>query len=504
MKLLMRSISKPKIASERGFVLHSLVSIILLFLLAGCSNSPKDVAKADSFPPIFPDYIGVTVPADIAPLNFSVEDAECVDVTVKGADGKELHVNGAYADFDNKDWHELTEANKGKDLKVSVIAKINDKWIQYKEFEIKVSSFPLDEWGLTYRRIAPGYEVYSKMGIYQRDLSNFDEYAIIENTMTDGQCYNCHTANKTNPKNFVFHVRGEHGATMVQKDGECTWLKANNEDLGGSMVYPYWHPSGRYCAFSTNQTRQGFHISGKKRLEVFDLSSDVLVYDTEKNEILVDTLLNTKEWSENAPSFSPDGKWLYFTTCRQKEYPLEYKDEKYDLCRISFDETTGKFGGKVDTLFNAVERGKSVSWPRPSYDGKHMLFTLSDYGYFSIWHKESDQWILDLATGDARPADEINSEDADSFHNWSDNSRWVVFTSRRMDGLYSHLYLTCIDDKGRFSKPFLLPQKNPKEYYSQSLYSFNTPDFTKEKVEFDSRAAVDAILSDERVATRIK
>lgn len=136
--------------------------------------------------------------------------------------------------------------------------------------------------GFTYRRIAPGYEVYSKMGIYQRDLANFDESAIIENTMTDGQCYNCHTSNRTNPKEFVFHVRGEHGATMLQKNGECTWLKANNDALGGSMVYPYWHPSGRYCAFSTNQTRQGFHIAGEKRLEVFDLSSDVLVYDTEK------------------------------------------------------------------------------------------------------------------------------------------------------------------------------------------------------------------------------
>ena len=100
--------------------------------------------------------------------------------------------------------------------------------------------------------------------------------------------------------------------------------------------------------------------------------------------------------------------------------------------------------------------------------------------------------------------DEINSDEADSFHNWSDNSRWVVFTSRRNDGLYSHLYLTGIDDHGHFTKPFLLPQKNPEEYYSRSLYSFNTPDFTKTKVDFDSRAAVGAILSDERVPTKVR
>ncbi len=487
---------------------YKILTLLIILFLLGCGRTPTDVKKVASLPPILPDYIDVTIPPGIAPLNFAVvndkEEVQRIDVTIKGANGDELHTNGKYADFNIDKWHKLTEENRGKKLTVSVCAKIAGEWRQYDDFTINVSPYPLDEWGLTYRRIAPGYEVYSKMGIYQRDLGNFNEFSIIENTMTDGQCYNCHTANRTNPNDFVFHVRGEHGSTMISKGGDCTWLKASNDTLGGSMVYPYWHPSGRYCAFSTNQTRQGFHISGPKRLEVFDLSSDVLVYDTEKNEILLDTLLNTKAWSENTPSFSPDGKWLYFTTCYQQEYPLKHKEEQYNLCRIAFDEKTGNFGSQVDTIFNAVALDKSVTWPRPSYDGKYILFTLSDYGYFSIWHKESDQWLLNTATGEARLAEEINSNDADSFHNWSDNSRWVVFTSRRNDGLYSNLYLTCIDDNGYFSKPFLLPQANPEEYYTQSLYSFNTPDFTKTRVDFNSRAAVDAILSDERIPAQVR
>jgi Tol biopolymer transport system component len=148
--------------------------------------------------------------------------------------------------------------------------------------------------------------------------------------------------------------------------------------------------------------------------------------------------------------------------------------------------------------------GKSLTWPRPSYDGKNIMFTLIDYGYFSIWHNESDQWLLDLQTGEAREMKEINSDKADSYHNWNVNSHWIVFTSRRDDGLYSRLYLACIDDKGQLSKPFLLPQRNPSEYYSKSLYSFNTPDFTKTKVDFDAYEAGIEIASDKRIDTKVK
>lgn len=270
------------------------------------------------------------------------------------------------------------------------------------------------------------------------------------------------------------------------------------------MVYPYWHPSGEYCAFSTNQTRQGFHIMPDERIEVLDLSSDVFVYHPATHEILTDSLLQTKDWNENSPVFSPDGNTLYYMTGKQQDYSTHYKDGRYNLCMIAFDPKTGQFGEKVDTIFNAVAMGKSLTWPRPSYDGKYILFTLMDYGYFSVWHNESDQWLLDLQSGEARELKEINSDKADSYHNWNLNSHWIVFTSRRDDGLYSRLYLACIDEQGKVSKPFMLPQRHPKEYYSESLYSFNVPDFTKTKVDFDAYEAGREIASDKRVETKVK
>lgn len=481
------------------------ILIMLTFLLAACQEEVKNAREADGLPPIFPDYAEVTVPVGIAPLNFcSAGEAERLDVVLKGDNGGEMHVQGAYADFNSDEWHRLLEANKGGRLICTVCIKTRDGWTRYRDFAIYVSDYPLEDYGLTYRKIAPGYEVYSKMGLYERELATFDERAIIENTQVPGMCVNCHAPNRTNPDQYVFHVRGGHSATLVHRGGTTELLQAVNDSLKGSMVYPYWHPSGRYCAFSTNQTRQGFHVVKDERIEVFDLSSDVFVYDVEKHELLLDTLLMTGHFSENSPAFSPDGRTLYYTTALQQHYPTGFREQKYSLCRIGFDPENGRYGTQVDTLFNAFKEDKSLSWPRPSYDGKYVMVTLSDYGYFSIWHKESDLWLLEVATGRMFPLEGANSSDADSYHNWSAGSHWFVFTSRRENGLYSLLYLSCVDGEGRATKPFLLPQKNPKAYYLNSVYSYNTPDFTSRSVELDSRKAARAIESVERVPVRVR
>ena len=352
--------------------------------------------------------------------------------------------------------------------------------------------------------MARGYEVYGKVGIYQRNLSNFEETAILENTAAPGACLNCHTANRTNPDQFTFHVRGDHGATLVSQNGKREWLKAKNDSLKGSMVYPYWHPSGKYCAYSTNTTHQSFHAVKDERIEVFDQASDVFVYEPATHELILDPLLMTKDHYETYPVFSPDGKTLYFCSSTAEPIPSGYKDIKYNICKIGFDGATGKFGNKVDTIFNARELGKSATHPRPSYDGRYIMFTMSDYGCFPIWHKEADNWLLDLKTGLAKPMTAANSKNTDSWHNWSRDSHWFVFTSRRGDGLYTRLYLACIDDKGNVSKPFLLPQRNPKKYYDELLDSYNTPDFTSKPVELDARAAGNEIMSDKRIPTKIK
>ena len=484
-----------------------ILNIFVILAICSCSVSkPENAEQVNELPPIYPDYIGVTIPVEIAPLDFDYNggEFETMYVLAKGSKSGELEAGGTTIDFNVDDWHELTRQNQGGEISMTVYVKQEGKWKQYQDFKVFVSNHPLEEWGLTYRRIAPGYEVYGKLGLYQRDLSTFEETPIIENTYVAGACFNCHTSNRTNPDQFTFHVRGDHGATMVQQHGNREWLKARNDSLHGSMVYPYWHPSGKYCAYSTNQTHQSFHAVRGERIEVFDQASDVFVYNPNTHELLLDKRLMTPDHYETYPVFSPDGKTLYFCSSDAKPIPSEYKEIRYNICKIDFNAENGTYGEKIDTVFHASALGKSATHPRPSYDGKYLMFTLADYGCFPIWHNEADNYILNLQTGEAKPLTEANSPQTDSWHNWNVNSHWFVFTSRRGNGLYTRLYLAHIDDNGNVSKPFLLPQRNPAEYYDALIDSYNTPDFTTRKVEFDTRSAAREISSDERITTKVK
>ena len=142
----------------------SLCLCVSVFQLLSCSSGPENPTMVDQLPAIYPDYVGVTVPAEIAPLNFNSTDeaVDCIDVVVKGSKGGELHAQGDFADFDVDEWHQLTAQNKGGQLVFTVCERKDGQWFQYKDFTVDVSIYPLDEWGLTYRRIAPGYEVFSK------------------------------------------------------------------------------------------------------------------------------------------------------------------------------------------------------------------------------------------------------------------------------------------------------------------------------------------------------
>ena len=482
----------------------SLCLCVSVFLLS-CSSGPDNPTQASQLPEIYPDYMGVTIPADIAPLNFNFSDEtiDRMDVIVKGSKGGELHVNGEWADFDIDEWHALTEQNQGGKLTVTVCTEKDGQWTQYKDFDIFVSETRLDDWGLTYRRIKPGYEVGGDIGIYQRELSSFDEYAIITETVVPGRCFNCHTANRTNPNRLTMQMRGEGGGTMIQKDGHQMWVETKTDSTKAAGSYSYWHPQGDYVALAVNSVHQAFFTGTGQRIEVYHMFSNVEVLDTRTNELILSPLLQTDDL-EIFPAFSHDGKWLYYSTSKPCRVPAEYEKVKCSLCRIAFDAEKGVFGETVDTLLNGPATDKSYVLARPSYDGRWLMYCASSRGNFPVSQNDADLWLMDLKTGESRELKELNTPQSESYHNWSENSRWFVFSSKREDGMYTKLYLATIDEQGRVSKPFLLPQRHPRKFYREMMDAYNCPDFTKSKVELDAHEAYRQVFDNKREHVKIR
>ena len=474
------------------------ITMAMAVILSACSPKSRDAVSAGTLPEIYPDYIGVTIPTGIAPLDFTLEGAEALDVRIASPDGLQLRSVGKTSTcFPVKKWAELLEKSVGDSILVSVSGMYDGKWKSFESFGIFVSPDPID-YGLNYRLLEPGYEVYSLMGIYERELSSFKQRPLIENTQFDG-CVNCHSYNRGDPSKMSLHIRGSHGATLLQIDGKMDAYNTKTDSTLGFCVYPYWHPSGDYIAYSTNSTRQGFHVQPDKIIEVFDLDSDLQVYDVVHNQIITSPQIKRQGIWESFPAFSPDGRTLYFTAAAQVEIPGELTQSHYNLMKVSFDPSTGTIGQDVEMLIDAASMAKSVCFPKPSYDGRYLMYTLCDYGTFSIWHHESDLWLLDLETGETRPMDEVNSNDTDSYHNWSSNSRWFVFSSRRDDGLFTRLYIAHFDENGVAGKPFMLPQRNPDHYYEALYRSYNVPEFVTGPVSFNRIRAQKAINSPERV-----
>ena len=231
--------------------------------------------------------------------------------------------------------------------------------------------------------------------------------------------------------------------------------------------------------------------------------SNVEVLDIRTNELILSPLLQTDDL-EIFPAFSHDGRWLYYSSSKPCRVPAEYEKVKCSLCRIAFDAEKGTFGEVVDTLLNGPATDQSYVLARPSYDGKWLMYCVSSRGNFPVSQNDADLWLMDLKTGESRKLDELNSPQIESFHNWSDNSRWTVFSSKREDGMYTKLYLAHVDDKGRFSKPFLLPQRNPRKFYREMMDAYNCPDFTRTRVELDAHEAYRQVYDNKREQVKIR
>ena len=484
-----------------------------LFLLS-CSGPsiPTDATHTDKQPDIYPDYNGVTIPANISPTNFMLPDCEEAVACLSFGNLSFTYGDDNKIIIDDDEWQELRSAAAGSDkgIKVEVYGKKDGKWLSYKSFPIYVAKDTIDPY-ISYRLIQPSYVAYEHLAIVQRNITNYEESDIYNNRMIHteekGQCINCHSFQNYGTNNMLFHMRQFCGGTMLVHNGELKKIDLKTDSTISAGVYPAWHPTADLVAFSTNTTRQIFHIKDRDKIEVLDYKSDLILYDVQKNE--VSNISNAPDEHECFATWSPDGKIIYYTSAHidttifnqgEKSFRKHYDEIKYNIYSRSFDLTTHKFG-EPQLVFDAVQLGKSATLPRISPDGRYLTFALGKYGCFHVWHRDADICIVDLqqplpspSTLNTKP---LNSSESESYPSFSSNGRWIMTASRRDDGSYTRPYISYFDAQGKCYKAFAVPQKDP-ERNRLLLRSYNRPEFMKQKVkitpwQFATKAQEDAV-----------
>ena len=279
-------------------------------LVTACGPQlPTEYRESTSLPQIYPDYIDVTIPVNITPLTFEMENVT-EDMAVRfSADNEEIICNGNKIQPDFDDWKQLTQTAQGKAIKVEVYSRSKGQWTRFKPFNIYVSTDSIDPY-ISYRLIAPSYVTYDELTINQRCLENYDEQVIYDNKLCmltkSGQCINCHNYQNYNPDRMQFHARQHLGGTVIAYDGKIQKINMSSDSILSAGVYPTWHPWLPLIVYSTNKTVQTFHVTNPDKIEVYDINSDLIAYDVKKNEVT--NIEKDPMEMEVFPFWAPDGK----------------------------------------------------------------------------------------------------------------------------------------------------------------------------------------------------
>jgi len=275
---------------------------------------------------------------------------------------------------------------------------------------------------------------------------------------------------------------------MVMDDQKIiTWADFKRED--GELTFGLLSrvsPTGRYV-ISTVKDRSVFVAMPDLMISqlFFPIKGILVVYDRETGKFAPLPGADDPQYVQTNAAWSADGKEIVFARAKAHkserleqqnaalldakdvpEFTVEKQPFRYDLYRIPFN---GGKGGTPEPLQLAADDRKSNYFPKYSPDGKWIVFTKSES--YMLLQPDSELWIVPARGGAARRL-KYNTARMNSWHSWSSNSRWLVFSSK-VNGPYTQLFLTHIDENGNDSPPVLL------ERFTSPDRAANIPEFVK-------------------------
>ncbi len=275
---------------------------------------------------------------------------------------------------------------------------------------------------------------------------------------------------------------------MVMDDQKIiTWADYKRED--GELTFGLLSrvsPTGRYV-ISTVKDRSVFVAVPDIWFSqlFFPIKGILVVYDREKQTYAALPGADDPTYVQSNAVWSPDGQEIAFARATAHhtgrldqqnsalidekdvpEFTIEKQPFRYDLYRIPFND--GK-GGTAEPIPGASGNGMSNFFPKYSPDGKWIVFCKAKS--YMLLQPDSELYIIPAAGGEPRRL-RYNTARMNSWHSWSSNSRWLVFSSK-VNTAYTQLFLTHIDDDGNDSPPVLL------ERFTSSDRAANIPEFVK-------------------------
>jgi pentatricopeptide repeat protein len=275
---------------------------------------------------------------------------------------------------------------------------------------------------------------------------------------------------------------------MVMDDAKIiTWADYKRED--GELTFGLLSrvsPTGRYVV-STVKDRSVFVALPDIMISqlFFPIKGILVVYDRQTKTFSALPGADDPQYVQTNAVWSPDGKEIVFARAKAyhaerleqqnsavvdekdvPEFTVEKKPFRYDLYRIPFN---GGKGGTPEPLAGASGNGMSNFFPKYSPDGKWIIFCKAKS--YMLLQPDSELYIIPAEGGVARRL-RYNTARMNSWHSWSSNSRWLVFSSK-VNTPYTQLFLTHIDEHGNDSPPVLL------ERFTSPDRAANIPEFVK-------------------------
>ncbi len=328
-------------------------------------------------------------------------------------------------------------------------------------------------------------------------ISNEDKpITVLENLPVCGNCHSFSNDGKTMGMDVDYgNDKGSYALfdlskeVNLTKDRIITWTDYKKED--GEQTFGLLSalsPCGRY-SISTLKDRSVFvKVDNEEYSQLFFPIKGILAYYdklTKKFSSLKGA--DDKNYVNSNPTWSPDGKTIYFA--RSKYYklpeientmtailPIELAHDfvdrkklfKYDIYKVQFND--GK-GGVAEPLLGASNNGKSNYFPKISPDSKWVVFNQAES--FMLLMPDSKLYIMSANGGEPRLM-RCNLSNMNSWHSFSPNGKWLLFASKE-NGIYTQLYLTHIDENGQDSPPVLL------ENFQFDKMAANIPEFVNIK-----------------------